>query len=105
MAQKPKFTPGSFDPDTCRHYLGDERCRVIEADAREAAESFRDRWAVWRDWPTEGLIRPDTHSNMGWVKFKMEVHVWMNAFNKRKNRLDRVPDDQYFIDSKPKEQA
>lgn len=33
------MTPGSFDPTTCREMVGDERARVIEAQARADADA------------------------------------------------------------------
>lgn len=35
------MTPRSFDQETCREMVGDERARAIEAKAREDADSGR----------------------------------------------------------------
>jgi hypothetical protein len=85
-----------FDVESCKVLTGDTRVRAIEADAREAAESHRNREAVWRDTPTEGLLwngptwMDQAHNNA-------EHIIWAEAFQKRKNRLDRMLDKEYFL--------
>jgi hypothetical protein len=91
------FKPYSFEVDACKQFLGHERCLVLEADGRAAAESHRDRWAVWREEPTEGLIKEGDATYMQRIEGRMERIVWGAAFRARKNRLDRIPDKDYFL--------
>ena len=92
-----QFKPYSFEVDACKQFLGHERCLVLEEDAHAAAESHRDRWAVWREEATKGLIRKGDVTYMQRVEERMERIVWAAAFRKRKNRLDRIPDKDYFL--------
>jgi hypothetical protein len=85
-----------FDVESCKVLTGATRVQAIEEDAREAAESHRNREAVWRDAPTEGLLwggptwMDQAHNNA-------EHIIWAAAFQKRKSRLDRMLDKEYFL--------
>ncbi len=79
-----------------RELTNDDRVRLIEADARAAAESHRDRAAHWREEPTEGLLW-DGPTYMDTAHNYSERIIWAEAFQKRKNRLDRMLDKDYFI--------
>jgi len=85
-----------FDVESCKTLSGESRVRRIEADAREAAETHRDRNAVWRNTPRDGLIW-DGPTWMDQVHNNAEHIIWAAAFQKRKGRLDRMLDKDYFV--------
>jgi len=85
-----------FDLDSCKELTGLNRVQLIEADAKEAAESHRDRAAHWRAAPTEGLLW-DGSTYMDTAHNYSERIIWAEAFQTRKNRLDRMLDKDYFI--------
>ena len=85
----------NFDLESCKTLTNNERVRRIEADARDAAESHRNREAIWRETPTEGLLwsgptwTDQAHNNA-------EQIIWAMAFQKRKSKLDRMLNAEYF---------
>ena len=85
-----------FDVESCKALTGEARVRAIEADAREAAESHRNREAVWRNTPKEGLLW-DGPTWMDQAHKNAEHIIWATAFQKRKGRLDRMLDKEYFL--------
>ena len=90
------MTPKSFDLKTCKSLVSDDLVRILEADAKEAAESFRDRSAIWRDVPTDGLIKePKTYWET--IEHTAQLTVWFAAHQQRKSKLDRMPDTNYFL--------
>lgn len=86
----------NFDLESCKALIGETRVRAIEADAREAAESHRNREAVWRETPKEGLLW-DGLSWLDQARNNAEHIIWAAAFQKRKSRLDRMLDKEYFL--------
>jgi hypothetical protein len=85
-----------FDLESCKALIGETRMRAIEADAREAAESHRNREAVWRETPKEGLLW-DGPAWLDQARNNAEHIIWAAAFQKRKSRLDRMLDKEYFL--------
>jgi hypothetical protein len=71
---------GSFDIDTCKECLGDDRVRRIEKRARDDAESgiecSEDKKHVMTYW--DGVVK------------EFEAIVYVYAYYKRKNRLERM---------------
>jgi hypothetical protein len=72
------MTPKSFDIDTCKEVIGDERMRVIEAKARQDAdngimEKFQPAEAYWEQ-----------------VKSIMEYVIYTTAHKKRMERVARI---------------
>ena len=72
------MTPKSFDIDTCKEVVGDERMRVIEAKARQDA----DNGITEKFQPAEGY----------WEKVKsiMEYVIYTTAHKKRMERVARM---------------
>jgi hypothetical protein len=72
------MTPQSFDIDTCKEVVGDERMRVIEAKARQDA----DNGVMDKFQPAEGY----------WEKVKsiMEYVIYTTAHKKRMERVARM---------------
>jgi len=74
------MTPKSFDIDTCKEMVGDARMRVIEAKARQDAES--------------GIVDPPARAQertyMDRVYSYMEYVVYITAHHKRLERQQRM---------------
>ena len=72
------MTPKSFDIDTCKEVVGDERMRVIEAEARQDADND----ITEKFQPAEGY----------WEKVKsiMEYVIYTTAHKKRMERVARM---------------
>ena len=85
-----------FDLESCKALTDEARVQAIEADAREAAESHRTREAVWRNTPKEGLLW-DGPAWIDQARNDAEHIIWAAAFQKRKSRLDRMLDKEYFL--------
>ena len=85
-----------FDLDSCKELTGLNRVQLIEADAKAAVESHRDRAAHWREKPTKGLLW-DGSTYMDCVHNNAERIIWAAAFQVRKSKLDRMLDKDYFI--------
>jgi len=77
------MTPNSFDIETCKEVTGDDRCRVIEADARTAVDTGRCE-------PSEGILFPNATTYWGKVSSDMEYIVWCSAYRKRLERVERM---------------
>ena len=73
------MTPGLFDTQTCRRIVGDERARVIEANARRSADSG------------EQLVRPESCAKTYWdgVQEESEWRVACAAYTARAARITR----------------
>ena len=71
-------TPKSFDIDTCKEVVGDERMRVIEATARHDADN--------------GILQKFQPAEMYWDKVKsiMEYVIYTTAHKKRMERVARM---------------
>lgn len=84
-----KIRPGSFDTETARHMLGDERARAIEAKAREDAGA-----GLW--------LAPECvgGSYLDGIRNAFERSVYANQWgrrderNKRKASAASKPDNQ-----------
>ena len=75
---------GSFDLDTCKEVVGDERCRTIESDARAAADTGR----------VEPLFKiPGGEEYFAKVQREMEKIIWLMAYQKRAERIRRITND------------
>jgi hypothetical protein len=73
------MTPKSFDIDTCKEVVGDERMRVIEAKARQDADN--------------GIMdKPVRAVGSYWdvVSSDMEYVVYITAHHKRMERVARI---------------
>jgi hypothetical protein len=73
------MTPQSFDIDTCKEVVGDARMRVIEAKARQDADS--------------GIMdKPARAQGTYWdvVRSDMEYIVYITAHHKRLERQQRM---------------
>ena len=73
------MTPQSFDIDTCKEVVGDARMRVIEAKARQDADS--------------GIMdKPARAQGTYWdvVRSDMEYIVYVTAHHKRLERIQRM---------------
>jgi hypothetical protein len=73
------MTPNSFDIDTCKEVIGDERMRVIEAKARQDA----DNGIMEKFQPLKGSYWID-------VKSIMEYVIYTTAHKKRMERVARI---------------
>jgi hypothetical protein len=73
------MTPNSFDIDTCKEVIGDERMRVIEAKARQDADND----IMEKFQPTKGSYWID-------VKSIMEYVIYTTAHKKRMERVARM---------------
>lgn len=73
------MTPRSFDSETCRELVGDERARQIEAQGRSKAEQGIE------------LVRPPTSAITYWgmVQEDAAFIVECDAYRKRKDRMAR----------------
>ena len=77
------MTPQSFDIDTCKEVVGDARMRVIEAKARQDADS--------------GIMdKPARAQGTYWdvVRSDMEYIVYVTAHHKRLERIQRMKERQ-----------
>lgn len=72
------MTPNSFDIDTCKEVIGDERMRAIEAKARQDA----DNGIMQKFQPTEDY--------WGKVRSIMEYVIYTTAHKKRMERVARM---------------
>jgi len=72
------MTPKSFDIDTCKEVIGDERMRTIEAKARQDA----DNGIMEKFQPAEGYWEQ--------VKSIMEYVIYTTAHKKRMERVARI---------------
>jgi hypothetical protein len=72
------MTPKSFDIDTAKEIVGDERMRVIEAKARQDADS--------------GIMEKFQSAEAYWdmVKSIMEYVIYTTAHKKRMERVARI---------------
>jgi hypothetical protein len=73
------MTPQSFDIETCKEIVGDARMRVIEAKARQDADS--------------GVMdEPAQAEGSYWdvVRSDMEAVVYTTAYEKRLARIQRM---------------
>jgi hypothetical protein len=72
------MTPNSFDIDTCKEVIGDERMRVIEAKARQDADN--------------GILEKFQPAEAHWEKVKsiMEHVIYTTAHKKRMERVARM---------------
>jgi hypothetical protein len=73
------MTPNSFDIDTCKEVIGDERMRTIEAKARQDA----DNGIMEKFQPLKGSYWID-------VKSIMEYVIYTTAHKKRMERVARI---------------
>ena len=73
------MTPKSFDIDTCKEVVGDDRMRVIEAKARRDA----DNGILEKFQPLKGSYWID-------VKSIMEYVIYTTAHKKRMERVARM---------------
>jgi len=74
------MTPRSFDIDTCKEIIGDAGTRVIEANAREDAESCK-----------FNLINiPDQVSYWEKIRLQMQRVIYATAHLKRLERIKRM---------------
>jgi hypothetical protein len=73
------MTPKSFDIDTCKEVVGDERMRIIEAKARQDA----DNGILEKFQPTKGSYWVDVTSIMEYV-------IYTTAHKKRMERVARI---------------
>lgn len=72
------MTPNSFDIDTCKEVVGDERMRVIEGTARQDADN--------------GILQKFQPAEMYWIDVKsiMEHVIYTTAHKKRMERVARM---------------
>ena len=72
------MTPKSFDIDTCKEVIGDERMRIIEAKARQDADN--------------GIMEKFQPAEAHWEKVKsiMEHVIYTTAHKKRMERVARM---------------
>lgn len=72
------MTPKSFDIDTCKEVVGDERMRVIEAKARQDADN--------------GILQKFQPAETYWLDVKsiMEHVIYTTAHKKRMERVARI---------------
>ena len=72
------MTPNSFDIDTCKEVIGDERMRVIEAKARQDADN--------------GIMEKFQLAEAYWDKVKsiMEYVIYTTTHKKRMERVARM---------------
>lgn len=72
------MTPNSFDIDTCKEVIGDERMRVIEAKARQDADN--------------GILEKFQPAEAYWDKVRsiMEYVIYTTAHKKRMERVARI---------------
>ena len=74
------MTPRSFDIDTCKEIIGDAGTRVIEANAREDAESCK-----------FNLINiPNQVSYWEKIRLQMQQIIYATAHSKRLERIKRM---------------
>jgi len=74
------MTPRSMDIDTCKEIIGDAQTRVIEANAREDAESCK-----------FNLINiPDQVSYWEKIRLQMQQIIYATAHSKRLERIKRM---------------
>ena len=77
------MTPQSFDIDTCKEVVGDARMRVLEAKARQDADSgIMDAPA-----DVEGTYWDRVYSYMEYI-------VYVTAHHKRLERIQRMKERQ-----------
>ena len=72
------MTPKSFDIDTAKEIVGDERMRTIEAKARQDADN--------------GIMEKFQPAEAHWEKVKsiMEYVIYTTAHKKRMERVARI---------------
>lgn len=72
------MTPNSFDIDTCKEVVGDERMRVIEAKARQDADN--------------GILEKFHPAEAYWDKVRsiMEYVIYTTTHKKRMERVARM---------------
>lgn len=72
------MTPNSFDIDTCKEVVGDERMRAIEAQARQNADN--------------GILEKFQPAEAYWDKVRsiMEYVIYTTAHKKRMERVARI---------------
>jgi hypothetical protein len=72
------MTPNSFDIDTCKEVVGDDRMRVIEAKARRDADN--------------GILERFQPAEAYWDKVRsiMEYVIYTTAHKKRMERVARM---------------
>ena len=72
------MTPKSFDVDTCKEVIGDERMRTIEAKARQDADN--------------GILEKFQPAEAYWDKVRsiMEHVIYTTAHKKRMERVARM---------------
>ena len=72
------MTPKSFDIDTCKEVIGDERMRAIEAKARQDADN--------------GILEKFQPAEAYWDKVRsiMEYVIYTTAHKKRIERVARM---------------
>lgn len=75
------MTPGSFDIDTAREFVGDDRMRSIESKARLDADADADQYSP-----------PQPQGKTYWdgVQDEMDRRVYLFAHHKRKDRIQRM---------------
>ena len=74
------MTPRSFDIDTCKEIIGDAQTRVIEANAREDAESYK----------FNKVNIPDQVSYWEKIRLQMQQIIYATAHSKRLERIKRM---------------
>lgn len=80
------MTPGSFDIDTAKEMLGNERMRSVETKARTDADGGTDAYAPPKC----------AGSDPYWIQVQTSMArvVYLNAFKKRIDRAARILDRQ-----------
>jgi len=73
------MTPISFDIDTCKEVVGDDRMRVIEAKARQDADNG-----------VTQKFQPAKEAYWDKVRSIMEYVIYMTAHKKRMERVARI---------------
>lgn len=79
------MTPGSFDIETAKEFVGDEATRVIEGKARADADAGNFDQPAYGDKPT---------SYWGGVSEEMPRVVYTAAYQKRLARIQRMAERQ-----------
>jgi len=74
------MTPRSMDIDTCKEIIGDAQTRVIEANAREDAESYK----------FNKVNIPDQVSYWEKIRLQMQQIIYATAHSKRLERIKRM---------------
>jgi len=74
------MTPRSMDIDTCKEIIGDAQTRVIEANAREDAESYK----------FNKVNIPDQVSYWEKIRLQMQQIIYATAHSKKLERIKRM---------------